>query len=360
MTSESIARWRFHNQHIGRSRIKKPADLVRWLGAVQAQDYSGSLWAIGLRLANATERSVEQAIADGTVVRTWFMRGTLHFVAASDLRWMVGLMAPRMRDIVDNVSRYNRLGLDAATFVRSNDVLVRALEGGRHCTREELRGELERAKIHAEGTRFSLLLQRAQADGLICYGPRRGRQATFTLVDEWVPPGETLEREEALGEFARRYFLSHGPATVSDFAWWSGLAAADARAGLEVARWQLVEQVIDGKSYWLGPPEQGADVPIAAAFLLPSYDEYFVGYQDRAAALHPRYTDKPSQWNSLLLGPTVVIDCKAVASWKRALSRDGVTVTISPMVSLGKANKQAVAAAVQKYGEFLGLTAAVG
>jgi hypothetical protein len=188
MTNLDIAHQRLYNQYIALATFEKPGEVVQWLGAVQAQDYLGSLWAIGLRMNHATEADIEQAIADKTVVRTWFMRGTVHFVPGADIRWMLQLMAPRMRMISNNTLRYQRLELDDATLAKSFTVLVKALQGGKQLIRPELAATLEQAGIATGGLRLTCILHRAQSDGLICQGARRGKQFTFALLDEWVPP----------------------------------------------------------------------------------------------------------------------------------------------------------------------------
>src|SRR5207237_2162453 len=193
--------------------------------------YPGALWAVGLRTRDATEAAIEQAIAERTIVRTWPMRGTLHFVAPEDARWMLQLLTPRV--VAANARRvYQQSNLDDATFARSKDLFVDALQGGKQLPRPSLYKVLEAAGISVAGQRGLFILQRLSSEGLICFAARQGKQPTFALLDEWVPISlsKTPARDQALAELALRYFTSHGPATVQDFAWWSGLPAADASA----------------------------------------------------------------------------------------------------------------------------------
>src|SRR5918997_7052706 len=136
MKTDEVARMRLDKQGIGVSRFENPADVVRRFGAVQAQDYLGSLWALGLRLPGMTEASVERAVVERSIVRTWPLRGTLHFVAAEDVRWFLDLSGART--IARAAGRYRQLGLDEATFAKSRRGITRALEGGRQLTRAEL------------------------------------------------------------------------------------------------------------------------------------------------------------------------------------------------------------------------------
>src|SRR5947208_2567529 len=252
MSGVDIARVRLRNQQIAQQDFRSPAEVIAHLGAVQAQEYAGGKWAIGLRLPNATEADIEGAIAERAIVRTWPMRGTLHFVPAGDVRWMLALMASRV--VTGNAGRYRQLELDEGTFELAKDVLISALSGGNQLTRQALYRLLVGAGITLEGTGrldsgqtrgLHILAYHAQT-GLICYGLHQGKQPTFALLDEWVPPARTLERDEALAELTKRYFTSHGPATAPDFAWWSGLPLRDVRTGVELAGAQTDHMAIDG------------------------------------------------------------------------------------------------------------------
>ncbi len=230
----NIAQRRLRTQRLAGAGFESPAEAVRWFGAVQAQDYQGALWALGLRTTGATQASLEQAIAERTIVRSWPLRGTLHFTTPEDLRWMLKWLAPLT--IARVASRFRQFDLDAPVFARSAAAIVKALEGGRRMTRPQLYARLERARVVTRHGRGSHVLFRLANDGLICFAPHDGKQPTFALLDEWLPASHLPERDEALAELARRYFTSHGPATLQDFTWWSGLPAADARRGVEAAR----------------------------------------------------------------------------------------------------------------------------
>src|SRR5829696_1926463 len=287
MTPSEVARLRLDRQGIAAGRFGKPSEVVRWFGAVQAQDYLGSLWALGLRLRGAREVEVERAVADRSIVRTWPMRGTLHFVAAEDVRWMLGLLGART--VARAAGRYGQLGLDEATFAKSRRVLERALRG-RQLTRPELAAALEQQGIATDGQRLIHLLNRSALEGLTCYAARRGKQFTFALLDEWAPTNRSLTREASLAELSARYFRSHGPATLRDFVWWSSLTTTDARAGLEMVRPRLRSEVIDGQTYWLSSAPPAVGEGKSAAHLLPAFDEYTVAYKERGAILHPSHT----------------------------------------------------------------------
>lgn len=357
INASDITRLRLHNQAVASTRFDNSVDVVRRLGAVQAQDYLGSLWALGLRLRRASESSVERAVEERSIVRTWPLRGTLHFVAAEDVRWMLTLSCERT--IARAASRYRQLGLDDATFAKSRRVLARALEGGRQLTRAELAAALERRGVATDGQRLIHILNRSSLEGLTCYAARRGKQLTFALLDEWAPHAKRLTREEALAELARRYFTSRGPATLQDFVWWSGLSTAGARAGLEASKQNLRREVLEGQTYWLPSSASAAKKDgRSSAHLLPAFDEYAVAYKDRAAILHPSHI-KQTNAAFAILGPTVIVDGRAAGTWKRTLKKGSVLIETRLWATLKRAERQAVEVAARRYGEFLGLPAEV-
>jgi hypothetical protein len=350
----NIALQRLRSHQLERPRLGTPGEVVAWLGGAQAQDYAGAKWSIGLRLPGSTDAGIEAEISGNSLVRTWAMRGTLHFVAAADLRWLLALVAPRI--IARNARRYSELGLDERTLSRSNAVLAGALKGGNRLDRSELLDALEHGGISTRGQRAPYLLQRASLDGLICQGVMRRNNPTYVLVDEWLPETRAMEPGEAAAELARRYFASRGPATLQDFVWWSGLPATDARAGLEEIKGHLVQEIIEDRTYWLsGPvPEDGS----SAVYLLPGFDEYLLGYRDRGASLDPARA-KALNAGGGMLNPTVVAGGRVVGTWRRTFKKDSVLVEVSPFAPLSEASNRALSVAAERYGRFLGMPATV-
>jgi hypothetical protein len=318
---------------------------------MQAQDYVGVKWAIGLRCRSATDATIEQALVKKKIVRTWLMRGTLQIVAASDVRWMLQLLAPRI--VANSARRYQQLELDDATFVRSYETLTKALQGGKQLSRAEIMVVLEQAGISTTGQRVYHILRRAGLEGLICFGPMQGKQETFVLLDEWVPDNKNMKRDEALPELAGRYFRSHGPATLQDFIWWSGLKVADARAGLEIAKTRFHQEIVEEQTYWLPQNNSMFKAPSPTVYLLPAFDEYFLGYKTREAVLDTKY-DKQAVSSNGVFRPMIVIDGQIVGIWKRTLKKGSVIIALSSFKSLTKAENQALVAAVNQYGAFLG------
>jgi hypothetical protein len=351
MTSSDIARLRLHTQRIAGARFEHPGDVVAWMGAIQAQDYLGALWAVGLRMRNAVEAGIEQALAGRTIIRTWPMRGTLHFVAAADIRWMLELLTPRV--VANNAQWLLRdFDLDESAFAHSKDLFARALQGGKRLTRNALYDVLDAGGVSASQRGRHILTRLAQ-EGFICFGAREGKQQTFALLDEWAPEAKRMTRDESLAELARRYFTSHGPATLQDFAWWSGLTMADAMAGLELAKRVLAHEAINGQTYWVASSTHTTKDPSPTAYLLPAFDEYTVAYKDRSAVLDPKYTKQANSGNGIIY-PTIVVDGRVVGTWKRTIMKDTLVITPSPFTQLKRAETRAIAEAANRYGKFLG------
>lgn len=329
-----------------------PAGLVARLGAVQAQDYLSSLWAIGLRVAGATEASIEQAVADRQIIRTWPMRGTLHFVAAADVRWMLALLTPRI--LAGSATRHRQLELDERVFLQSKKRITVALEGGKVVTRDALFKLLEEAGIACANQRGYHILWKHAQEGHLCCGPREGKQPTFVLLEEWVPAAKPLGREEALAELARRFFTGHGPATLADFVWWSGLKITDARAGLAAVSHELERIRIGDDEAWMSPQLTAAKTA-SDVFLLPGFDEFLLGYRDRSAVLDPEHAPQIVPGNNGMFLPMLVSGGRIIGTWKRTLKRKSVAVSLSPFVPMKKAEARACAPAIERYGKFLGL-----
>jgi hypothetical protein len=357
MTHGDIALQRLLSQQIAQPTFAHPSELVAWLGAVQAQDYLGALWALGLRTPGATEQSIEAALAEKTIVRTWPMRGTIHFVAAADVRWMLELLAPRVTR--RSKSRHAQLGLDEAIVAASAEVIARALQGGKQLPRNALYELLEQANIATGSSRGLHILGRLAHDRLICFGARAGKQPTFALLDEWAPGAKSLPRDEALATLALRYFTGHGPATVADLMWWSGLTTAEAKAGLAAVAAQLGCESIAGQDYYFARDLPAAATEALDAFLLPPFDEFLVGYRDRSAALDAHYNTRVVPGGNGIFNPIVVIGGRVVGTWKRAFKKDRVVMTFSPFTTFSEAQASAITAAAERYGRFLGTCAVV-
>jgi Winged helix DNA-binding domain len=325
---------------------------------VQAQDYAAAKWALSLRLgatsATMTDAAIERALDAGTIVRTHAMRPTWHFLAADDVRWVQELTAGRVHTVNGNI--YRKLELDAKTLARAHDVLAAELSGGRFATRAELGAALERRRIEASGQRLAYIVMHAELSSLVCSGPRRGKQLTYALLDERVPAGPPVPREEALRRLAHRYFVSHGPARVADFSWWSGLSMSDARSALAAAEPDLSSRTSDEDTVWSAPGLRAARRSSPLASLLSVYDEYVVAYRDRRDIGSSEFADRLYRMGAALTS-VLAIDGVIAGTWKRTLSRGAVTVAVQPFRKLTKPEQVGVGRAAALLGRHLGLDA---
>ncbi len=357
MSNSRITTLRLHNQLLARQTFHKPDDVVRWLGAIQSQDFLAAKWALGQRTPNATDADIEQACDEGAIIRTHVMRPTWHFVPAADLRWMLVLTAPRVHAALASYNR--RFNLDDKTLVQTDALLAGALQGGKHMLRSELDAVLVRAGFGGSPDNNSRLLHmilHAELEGVICSGARRGKQATYALLEERTPPAKAMDHDESLAELARRYFQSHGPATLKDYVWWSGLSSTEAKAGIEMIRRQLVQEEIEGQTCWLDPSSfSAAPETSPTVHLLPNYDEYIVGYTDRSAIFDERHLSKLDERENFLFNNTLVMDGQVVGTWKRVFRKGGVEVDPNLFVNLSEPEIQALSAEICRYSRFLGL-----
>ena len=351
-----VVRERLANQFLTTPGFGTASDVVRALGAVQAQDYAGAKWALSQRARDATDARIERELTAGGIIRTHVLRPTWHFVAPEDIRWMLALTAPR---VMAAMASYNRkLELTPAIFRRSHATLTKALRDGKQLTRTELRAFLERAQLGTvTGQRLGHLMMQAELDAVVCSGATRGKQFTYALFDERVPAAAPRDRDDALGELTQRYFRTRGPATVRDFSWWSGLTMSDGKRGIDIAGRQLERITLNDQACWFVPRERPAPQASRTVFLLPNYDEYFIGYKDRSSIAGRIGDTRLVTGGDALIAHIVFVDGHIVGGWRRALHKETAIVRLNLVTRLTKAEQQRVSAAARKFGAFLGMKA---
>jgi hypothetical protein len=341
---------RQRNQALVASDLRRPEEVVSRLGAVQAQDYPGARWALGLRAPGLQDDAVEEAFNAGRILRTHVLRPTWHFVAPADIRWMLALSGPRVHAM--SASYLERLELDPRTLTKARRTIERALRGGKHLTRAELGSALTRAGIASPGDRLAMIVMHAELEALVCSGPIRGKQFTYALLEERVPPRKEIDRDAALEALARRYFSSHGPATVRDFVWWSGLTVRDAKAGLEAIADIVQKETIGERTYWFVPRERSKNPASSPLYLLPNYDEYLVAYRDRGNPhAPPKASTSPVGFD--VFGHFVVSGGAVLGTWRRTHQKDHTQLAIVLHQALTPSESRALDAATRRFGTFL-------
>ena len=350
MTQQEITRLRMCNQQIEGSDLKTAKELVSWMGAMQAQDYAMAKWAIGQRLPGSTDASVEAAYNRGDILRTHLMRPTWHFVSADDISWMLDLTAPRIKQALK--AREKQLELNETIYSKSRDMLERMLSDGLSMTREELIQEFANIHIQTNENRLSHILMWAELDGIICSGPIRKNKLTYSLLADRVPNKKTVTRDEALAMLAMRYFNSHGPATLRDFVWWSGLSVTEARKALEMIKTSFQSETIGTETYWFAGELKNTHPLSPSVHLLPAYDEYLISYTDRSAALATVHNKKTIS-NNGIFHPVIVVNGQVEGLWKRNTVRDMVKIETSHFQLHDPETRQGIENEAARYGHFL-------
>lgn len=347
MTSLGVSR--LAAQHVGASRVRTAQGIVSWLLAVQAQDPLAARWALGARLPGVTERDVIAAHDDGRILRTHVMRGTWQYVVPEDLQWLLSLFGPKVR--ASAARRHQQLGLDTKTLARSEGLLEKALRKHRALTREAAREVLEAGGVSTQEQRLSHLLIDAELSGLLCSGPHEDGKATWALIEDRVGAAKTLpSRAELLGRLATRFFESRGPATLEDFRWWTGLTAGDAKAALETARPVLQSKRVDDRTLWWREDH----APAVKHGLLPPFDEFLIGYQNRDDVLDPQHVKRINAGGGLL-APVLVHEGKVVGVWRRTLAMKSVKVELEWFGKPTTPQLRVMGGEAERYATFLGL-----
>ena len=358
MTLQDILAIRLANEQLTSSKFKTPEALVKWFGAVQSQDYSGAKWALGQRLG-LNDLQLEQAFNEVKILRTHVMRPTWHFVHPDDLVWMQKLTSPRVKRIMNY---YNKiLGLDAQIFEKTNKIIADVLKGENYLTRLEIKNILEKKGVFASTQKLGHIVSWAELDSIICSGPlrlrsgqARGGQFTYALTAELTPKTKELTTDEALRELTNRYFMSHGPATVRDFVWWSGLLTADVRRGIELAK--LKSENVEGKQYWFAKSSLTTNYILPATmYLLPNYDEYTIAYQDRDAYINPHTVIYFKNQGNAAFWNAIVYKGEIIGMWRKTLVKNSMNVQVRFFEKLNTDERRALEEATDSYSKFLGI-----
>lgn len=388
---QNIGLMRLAAQHVAGNKIASVAGLVSWMGAMQAQDLNSVKWAIGVRLPGSAEDMVDDAINKGEIVRTHLMRPTWHFVSANDYPVILELTASNVKATLK--SRRKQLELDEEYFKKSNPAIQRVLANQNHLTREELMSELSITLPQLDGSRMNHVLLEAELDGLICSGVVKKKQHSFALRSERFNDDgnsnktSTLSRDEALYMLALKYFSSHGPATISDFNWWSGLSMTHCRKALEMVKGKLLSDNEGTQEYWFaevsiagidnvstladimpGAPsglhhenmnKNATNTSITGSSnsvqLLPAFDEFIISYKDRSAVL--KYEDHSrTVSDNGIFRPVIVLDGQVIGLWNKIIKKDKLSLNTTWFITPDKTIKHQVQIAAVAYARFLGLS----
>jgi len=333
-----IAGQRMVNQRLWGTPWAGIVDVVRDLGAVQAQEFAYAKWSLAQRAGDPAESLVDRAFAEGAILRTHVLRPTWHFVLPQDIRWMLALTGPRVQAV--SAPYYRQHGL--TDFDRPTALWVEALKGGNHLDRKAMRAVLADAGITVTNLQFGFLLLHAELEAVLCSGAPEGKQQTYALLDERAPEARAMGRDDAIAELVRRYFSTRGPATLKDFAWWSGLTQADGRRGLEALG--MMPTVVNGRTYY-GHAAQVAEKP-PRVDLVQIYDEIGVAYTESRDVV---------QGDDTLLGRgpvyyhSILLNGKLIGRWRRTVKAGSVSFETQFRRALTKGETKALERELERY-----------
>lgn len=358
MKAPEIARRRIRNSRLTGDGFGSADEVVWWQLAMQAQDYGPATWSIGQRSTGLRSDDLDEALASGSIVRTHVLRPTWHFVARDDIRWLLALSGPRVQQ--GNAGRYRELGLDERTRTRAQKVIVSALEGGNRLTRKELGAVLDDAGIDRTGQRMPYILSHCELEAVIGSGGLAGKQQTFALLDDRVPAAGPFDRDDALVELVRRYLTSHGPATVKDMSWWSGLTMTDLRKALDLlGSSEVRSDTVDGLELWSVASDDAAPPPVRGAHLLQTYDELVVGYIESRFYGEQGAEKARAAWGDRTYPSGLfLLNGRVGGHWRRRFERDAIAVEVH-LYEPKRGGTRAVEKAAADLGRFHGLPAHV-
>ena len=349
-----IARRRLRNSRLTGTGFTTPGEAVGWHLAMQAQDYGPAKWSIGQRSKGLTDQDLDEALAAGSIVRTHVLRPTWHFVARGDLRWLLALSGPRVQQ--GNAGRYRELGLDTRIRARAEKVIVSALEGGNRLTRKEIAAVLDDSGIDRSGQRMPYFLSHCELEAVIGSGGLAGKQQTYALLDERVPSGGRFDQDDSLVELVRRYLTSHGPATVKDMSWWSGLTMTDLRKARELLGDEVRSETVDGMVLWSIASDDSPPPAPRGAHLLQTYDELGVGYSESRFLGDPGAERARAAWGDRTYPSGVLLlNGRVGGHWRRTIERTEVPIEAHLYQKPKPSDTKSLEAAAARLGRFLGM-----
>ena len=350
MKLSEISNIRLASQGIEPAAFENAKELVVWMGAIQAQDFAMAKWAVGVRLKNSAIETVEASFNKGEIIRTHLMRPTWHLVSSDDIYWMLELTAPKIKSGMK--SRHNDLELTYEMIAKTNRIIEKTLSAKAHITREELAKEFREAGIKTDENRLSHILFCAELDGLVCSGPANGNKQTYALLSERVPNKRILPRDEALAELAKRYFTSHGPATLKDFTWWSGLSVTEAKKALDFIITDFISETINSETYWFSDSFSEFRKNKSSVYFLPAFDEFLISYTNRSASISQ--VDNPKAIsNNGIFRPVIVANGQVTGIWKRNVKKNNVLIETDFFSPPDAKTKLQVEEAAEKFRTFL-------
>ena len=325
-----ITHIRVASQQLEQPRFESPKELVSWMGAIQAQEYEMAKWAIGIRLRSSSLEKVNEALYKGDILRTHVMRPTWHFVAAEDIRWMLMLSSERIKAAVMSYAKGHFGKIEKTLFTRCLDQIGKILEGYKSLTKQEIAEHFccSGILVEADNHRMTRFMVRAEQEGIVCSGEDKGGKYTYALLEERVPPVPEITKDEALARLARSYFRSHAPAVLQDFIWWSGLPVSEAKQAIYLIESELTAEQWNGQTWYVHEACRTRGKVSGRLHLLPSYDEYLLGYKDRTDVLPKEHYPKAFTNNGLFY-PVILHEGQVIGNWSKSAKKGSASIECS-------------------------------
>ncbi|MFV0418936.1 MAG: winged helix DNA-binding domain-containing protein [Dysgonomonas sp.] len=324
MNTISITNMRLVSQQLITADFKTPREIIAWLGAIQAQDFSMAKWGIGARLPGITDKEVEDAMNKGEFVRTHILRPTWHFVSRDDIHWMLQLSAPRLKGIYKTYDKYLDITPDFIT--KTNSLISKILDKEPHQTRQDIGAKLQEEGIECDNRRMTHIMSWAELEGIVCNGTVKGTKQTYDLLENRVPkPNIIFDKNESLYKLAYKYFRSHGPATLQDFVWWSGLTTTEAKKAIEFIKSDFIFETIGLQTYIFHELCARYIPNRDTIHFLPAFDETFVSYKDRTEILPLEHQKKVIVSNGVF-HPTISKNGEIIGTWKKVSTKKEISI----------------------------------
>lgn len=349
MTPSEIILNRLINQQIATPVYTSPKDLTNWMGALQAQDYNMVKWAIGMRLKDCNENTVQDAINKGELIRTHVLRPTWHFVSSDDVYWMLALNAEKIKSSMR--ARHNFLGLNPEIIKKSQSKIIKMLEEVDFLERDEIINRLFETKIVSDTHQVYHILTFSELDGLICSGPEINNKPTFTLLEKRVPVKIKYTREESIALLTKKYFQSHGPATIKDFVWWSGLNNTEAKKGIEMNKPEIKFVTEGMDNYWYFAENSDTGIDNYQIYLLPAFDEFIISYRERKFIIADDNYSKLIS-NNGIFRPVIIFKRQAIGTWKRTVRKKTKEIDLLLFENTMKLSAKSLRQSLKKYQEY--------
>ena len=314
---------RLLNQQLVCPQFSKPQEVVAWMGAMQAQDYRMMRWAVAMRTKTPNAKAFEKAFNEGKIVRTHLFRTTWQLVAGEDLKWMLDLCRESALRGLRSWMKTNQVFIPEPEQAAVQQLFHDYLSRHRIARKQDFAAFLEDRNFPMTDQRLSYHIRLAEYTGLLCSGdlnPGPAGKNSYALVEEKLPDAHTLPREEALAQLARKYFRSHGPATLEDFAWWSGIGINACKQGMDALGQELIRLRWKGLDFFLHEDCRSRGFRSGRIHLLPPYDEYLIGYKSRHVSLHPDHSHRAHN-NSGIFWPVLLQDGEVVGNWSAAAGK---------------------------------------